>query len=360
MLLDPQTLDLSPCAPAALEALGGDTRFKPELPAAQVEILTAPSQSVAEAIGELARGRAELAERLAGMARPAAAGVHPFAAAEGELSRGERYDRIAAEYGVIARRQLVSSMQVHVAAGGAERSLQVYNSLRGLLPEVAALAANARFHEGRDTGMASIRPMIAGQLPRQGVPPPLKSWSAYAEELRWWSGPGSEVDARKWWWELRPHPGFGTLEVRVCDAQTSVLDAGALAAFVQALVAWLSERHAAGEPLPTPATWRIEENRWSAARHGVEGEMADLQSGDRMSTRERLRGLLDELGPTADRLGSAALLRRARDLVVENGALRQASIAQSEGPLGLAGWMANRFVDPLPDLGDGDSGSTPA
>ena len=233
MLLDPETLDLTG---VAAQILRGGGRVKLELPAAQLEVATAPAASVDDAIAELAAGRRELAEMAAGVARPAAAGVHPFAAPIGALNAGERYDAILADYGDVARSQQVCALQVHVALGSADATLAVYNALRGHLPELAALAANAPFHAGRDTGLASVRPLIGGLLPRQGVPPVIPSWEAFAEMLGWLKDP------RQWWWELRPHPAFGTLELRVCDAQTTVAEAAAVASFAHALVAWLAER----------------------------------------------------------------------------------------------------------------------
>ncbi len=343
MLLDPATLDLAPRAEEALARVAGDPRFKPELPASQVEIVTEPAPNAAAAVAALADGRRELARRTDGLVRLAAAGVHPFAAAEGELAASSRYDRLRDEYGAIARRQLVAGLQVHVAVGGAERTLAVYDGLRAHLPDVAALAANAAFHDGRDTGLASIRPKIAEQLPRQGLPPRIASWEAFAADLRWGARAGTVTEPRLWWWELRPHVAFGTLEIRVPDAQTTVDEAAGVVAFVHALVAWLAERHDAGEAVAAAPHWRIEENRWSAARYGVEGTMADLETGERIATRERLGRLLDELGPVARRIGSAAPLERARELVAVNGAMRQRAVAAQMGVRGLAGWMADRF-----------------
>ena len=344
MLLDPETLDLSPCAGAILDRVGGASPFKPELPASQLEIRTDPEPTVEAAVAALAAGRRELADAARGVARPAAAGAHPFAAASGHLSKSERYDRLQAEYGPVARRQLVASLQVHVAVGDSGSTLPVYNALRGHLPDIAALAANAPIYRGEDAGVASVRPKIAELLPRQGVPPALESWSAFAEELRWGAAAGAVSEPRLWWWELRPHPIFGTLEVRVPDAQTTIADASGVAAFVQALVAWLAERHREGVPLPAPPTWRIEENRWSAARHGVEGRMADLATGEQRPTRERLSELLEALEPTAARLGSSAQLAAASRLVEANGAIRQRGIARERGSAGLAAWLADRFV----------------
>jgi carboxylate-amine ligase len=343
-LLDPETLDLAPHAEALLARLGGDPRFKRELPAAQLEIATAPAATAMDALAQLAAARRDLVAAAAGLVLPAAVGVHPFAAAEGALNVGDRYEAIVAEYGSIAHRQLVASLQVHVAVGGAERTLAVYGALRGLLPELAALSANAPFHDGRDSGLASVRPTICATLPRQGVPPALESWERVAEEWGWGAAAGSVSEPRRWWWELRPHPAFGTLELRVPDAQTTLADAGGVIAFAQALVGWLAERHDAGERLPAPATWRIEENRFSALRHGLDGTMADLATGELEPTRARLRRLLDDVAPVARRLGSAALLAHAAALVAEGGgAARQRAVAAERGVEGLAGWLAERF-----------------
>jgi carboxylate-amine ligase len=345
MLLHPETLDLHPISAELLERTEGDPRFKAELPAAQVEIVTEPVSDVRDALAALARGRDDLAGAARGLVRLGTAGVHPFAAVEGELGTSPRYRRIEEEYASIARRQLVASLQVHVAVGAAGAVLPVYNALRCRLPEIAALAANAAIHEGRDSGMASMRPKIAENLPRQGVPPALASWEHFAAELEWGAAAGALAEPRMWWWELRPHPEFGTLEVRVADAQTGLGDAAGIAAVVQALVCRLIERHQAGERLADAATWRIDENRWSAARHGVEGEMADLDKGGREPTRDRLNRMLDDLEPVCERLGSAELLADARRLVAENGALRQRRIFRSEGARGVAAWIAEEFTD---------------
>ena len=345
MLLDPGSLDLRPCATEVLERLGDDRRFKGELPASQVEILTEPTTSVVEAIAALARARADLAAACEGLALPAVAAVHPFAAAEGELRDAPRYEATRSEYGSVARRQLVASLQVHVAVGGAERTLWVYNQLRDRLPEIAALAANGAIYGGRDTGLASVRPKIAETLPRQGLPPAIASWEGFARELRWGAAAGVLNEPGLWWWELRPHIGFGTLEVRVPDAQTTIGDAGAIAALVQAMVAWLAERDsvaASGDPVPD---WRIEENRWSAARHGVEGRMADLESGESEPTRERLHRLLDRLGPIGERLGTSAQFDQASRLVERNGAIRQRELFEREGAERVASELAERFCD---------------
>jgi glutamate---cysteine ligase / carboxylate-amine ligase len=334
MLLDPETLDLTPRAAEVLERASGDPRFKSELPAAQLEIMLAPAATVGEATAALRAARADLAEAAGGIGVLAGAGAHPYAATEGELSNGERYEAIAREYGPIARRQLVFGLHVHVAVRPSDRALAVYNAVRGQLPLIAALAANAPYYAGEDTGLASVRPKISELLPRQGVPPTLASFEELEAALRW-----ARIEPAQWWWEARLHPGFGTVEVRVPDTQTTVAETAAIAAFVHALIAWLAERHEAGEALEAAPSWRIAENRWSACRHGIEGTMADLVTGEVAPTRERLAALLGELAPTAERLGCAADLGRI-DLDA-NGAQRQRSAGD---PRAATAWLAGRFL----------------
>ncbi|RKQ86211.1 carboxylate-amine ligase [Solirubrobacter pauli] len=337
MLLDPVTLDLAPVGTRIPGA-------KLELPAAQVELDTPPARTVGEAIDALAEGRRELAAACGDLARPAVAPVHPFAAPLGELNRGERYDAILAQYGDVARAQLVGALQVHVAVGSADRSLAVYNALRGFLPELAALAANAPFVAGRDTGFASVRPLIGGLLPRQDVPPAFASWGDYEEALRWVKDPGS------WWWELRPHTKFGTLEIRVCDAQTTLEEAAAVAAYAHCLVAWLAEQ----DDVEPVASWKIGENRWAALRHGVEAMFKDLRTGDERPARYVLLERVEALTPLAERLGCADELALVPRMVIRNGAIRQREV----GVEGAASYLAERFLTPArlparPALGTG-------
>ena len=343
MLLDGETFDLLPRAAEVVDA-AGDNRFKLELPAAQLELSLPPVRSVSEAIAALTAARRDLTAVAAPVGRLACAGVHPFADPIGLLNDGDRYALTEREYGSIARRQLVCALQVHVAVGGADRSLAVYNGLRTWLPLVAALAANAPFHDGRDTGMASIRPKIAEQLPRQGIPPALASWDAFADALAWGAASGAVPDARRWWWELRPHPAFGTLELRVPDAQATIADAAAVVALVHSLTAWLAARHDAGEEFPVADTWRLEENRWSAARSGMDAELADLLTGARVPARERLAALVEQLAGVAAELGCTAELASVARLARRNGAVRQREVAEQGGPRAVAEWLADAYV----------------
>ena len=294
---------------------------------------------------ELADDRARLAAGIEGVALPAAAAVHPFSDTEGELNQDARYLRTRREFGRHAHRQLVCAFQVHVAVGSADGTLAVYNALRSFLPELAALAASAPFHGGVDTGLASVRPKISEELPRQGIPPAIESWDAFAQALDWGATAGVVPEPAVWWWELRPHPKWGTLELRVPDTQArSRTPPRWRRSRTRWSAGWPSATRP-GKPLGADPTWRIEENRWSACRWGVEGTLADLRTGERRATPARLRELIDAVEPTALRLGCAGELTRARELAVHNGAMRIREVAAEGGVRAVAAWLAERFLD---------------
>lgn len=319
MLVDSVTL-----APVqgAEHALGG--LVKREMPVFQVEVATTPVHRVTEAVAQLRAGR----EQLAGRATAIAAGIHPLAPPLGPLNAGPRYDAIVERYADVAYTQLVCGLQAHVAIGSADLTLAVHNALRSHLPELAALAANAPFYAGRDTGFASVRPLVAALLPRQGVPPEIPSWEAYQEMLGW------AGDPKTWWFELRPHLRFGTLELRVCDAQTTLAEAAAVLAYAHALIVWLAERGGG----PVHDTWRIAENRFLAARHGLDAVLVDLDSGQRRPVREILAARVEELRPVARRLGCA---RELDSVSLEfNGAHRQRAVGLED----VTRWLADRLL----------------
>jgi carboxylate-amine ligase len=347
MLLDPDTLDLAPVGSRLKQRIPTDGRFKVEMPEAQFEIASPPLRNAAHAAEFLHAARTDLAREADGLAKLACSGVHPFADEEGQLNAGERYKRVHEEYGGIARRQLAFGLQVHVAVRPAERALAVYNGLRTHLPELLALAANSPIYRGVDTGLAAVRPKLCELLPRQGVPPHLASWDEYATALQWGARAGALPDPGVWWWELRPHPSFGTLEVRVPDAQRTVEDAAAIVATVHALAARLADeeapqRDSSASPIPT---WRIEENRWQALRHGLDGTIADLWTGEPTPTRTRLHALLDTLEPYADELDSASHLAHARTLIARNGADRQREVHAGGGIRALTEWLVGGFEE---------------
>jgi len=342
MVLDPVTFEL---APRAAELHEGDW-LKLELPASQLEIVGPPVASLGALTEGIRSGRRRAADAVGARAALGCAGVHPFAPAEGALNAGPRYERLAARYGSVARRQLVCALHVHVAIDGAERSLAVYNAMRSHLPDLAALAANAPVHLGAETGMASVRPQISAMLPRQGIPPAFSGWEQLSGALSWLVSSGRISDLGEWWWELRLHPRLGTIEVRVADSQTRARDAAAIAAVAAATVLWLAARHEAGELLEPAPAWRLAENRFSAARHGVAGEMADPHTGAPAGTSERLHALLDQIAPFAAAHGGTPALEDARALLARGGSVAGAREAFATGGAeGLARALAGAFLE---------------
>ena len=348
LLIDAATGVPAPRADEVIAHLGEDEvdgcAAKLELPATQLELMTAPSPTAMEAADRLERGRVRLAEGLPAGVVAVGAGASPLGPEATTLHETGRYSRVDETYGFAARRQLVCALQVHVAVRGADRALAVHNALRSYLPEIAALAANAPFYAGEDSGFASVRPPICTMLPRQGVPPLLESWDELAEALRRMDLLKTMSSEGQWWWELRPHTGFGTLEVRVPDTQIDPASSRAVIAFVHCLVAWLSARHDAGEPLPTHPAWLIAENRWSACRAGMDGDLGDLDSDGVTQARELIGQLIERLAPHAAELGCTEGLEAAAALSERNGAIRQREVAAERGIEGLVAWLAENFT----------------
>ena len=341
ILLDPETFLPADAVEAVLAWLDGDPRFKPELRCAQLELVTPPASTVADVVRELAAARRILAERLRGRIRFAALGTHPSSTTISAVTPTRRFREIGKELRWLARAALPCGLHVHVAVDGAERALAVYNAFRSYLPEIAALAANSPFYEGRDTGMASTRLKLREDHPRSGIPPSFDSWKAYTEFVVWGARGAVIRDPSYHWWDLRLNASYGTVEIRVADSQTRVDDAAAIAALCQSLAASLADRYDAGDRLPVHDTHRIAENRWRAVRDGLGGELADLDTGAPFAVRERLRDLVGELEPYAASLGCERELGHALGLVTANGAVRQRAIAAAVGVDRLAGWLSD-------------------
>ena len=340
MLVDPVSLSLAPVSERVLALFGPECSYRKELRATQIELVTPVCGTAAEACAALANARDVLVETLAGKVRLLGAGTHPTSTEWGLVTADERYQMLADEYEWATRRSVMCGLHVHVAVGGADRTLAVHDTLRSYLPEIGALAANSPYAEGRDTGLCSIRAKFNEAFPRSGVPPAFGTWEAYVAFLDWGRSGGLFPDPSHLWWDLRLHPTFGTLEVRVADAQTRVRDNAAIAAVVQALAASLALQYDAGEELPVDDYFRIRENAWRALRHGVNGWLVNLETGERQPTRERIGRLLDRLEPVARELGTEEQIDEARALLGGNGAERQRQVAERDGFDGLLRWLA--------------------
>lgn len=345
MLIDPSSGRLVPRIEQVLRSVAGDERFGTELRASQVELVTRPYLSAADVGRELALARLDLAAATGEDIALLACGAHPTASDPGPITDGERYRAIARENPWAARFLLTCGLHIHVAVADGDRALAVYNALRSFLPELATLSANSPFHASSGTGVGSARLHLNRSLPRHGVPPAFRDWDAYVDLIDWGRAGDAIPDAGYHWWDLRLHPGFGTVELRVCDTQTEISDTVALVAFAQTLVAWLAQRHDAGERLPVHDGHRIAESVALGLQMGAPRSLLCLDTGERQPTSDRIERLLEELEPTAAELGTSAELERLLSLDAARGAERQEAVARERGPEGLVDWLARRTLD---------------
>jgi carboxylate-amine ligase len=345
MLVDPASGRLLARIEDVLRRVDGDERIRAELRAAQVELVTRPYLSSADVGRELAVARLELAAALGDEMALIGCGAHPTTIGVGPVTNGERYREIARDNPWAARTMLTCGLHVHVALADGDRALAVYNALRSFLPEFAVLSANSPYSEGSYTGVASARLQLNRSLARFGVPPIFQDWAAYAEFTEWGRVSGTIPDPSYHWWDLRLHPGYGTLELRVCDTQTEIGDTVALVALAQTLVAWLAQRYDAGEPLPVHDGHRITESVWLGMRAGAPAELLDLDTGERQPTVDRITALLEALAPTAGELGTWWELTRLLTLAVARGADRQEKAVREQGLCRLVDWLARGTLD---------------
>lgn len=325
MILDADSLELVNAIESMLEGAHPD-RVKPELMESVLEIATSPQPNAAEAGAELRALRAEVGGRAAERGLTiGAAGTHPFAMWEDQriVSR-DRYRDLVSDLRFVARQELLFGQHVHVGVDDREKAIHVANGMRVHLPVLLALSANSPFWRADETGLASTRTPIFRAFPRVGIPPAYDGWADYEASIGFMVDSGVIADYTYLWYDVRPHPRLGTVEVRVMDAQTRVGHTIGLAALIQAMVKELAEHWERGERLTRYPYQMVDENKWLAARHGLDGELVDLPSRERVRTRDLARRLLDRLRPHAEELGSGAELAGIEDLLERgNGAARQ-------------------------------------
>jgi carboxylate-amine ligase len=337
LLLDPATLAPAPASEWVLAEIG-ESWAHPELWSAQIELVSGAGESPADAMGDLRAARTRLVEVLAGRLRVAGLGTHPLGLPARDFHPGERYEAIVEQHRIGARiGALASGLHVHVAVAGADRALAVYNAMRGYAPLFTALAANAPFVGGEDSGLATVRPMLADALPHQGVGPPLPDWAALEELLEWGRRTGAIPDPAQLWWECRPNLRHGTIEMRAPDTQGSLDATHGLVAFTRAIVADLCERLDGGERLPAPDTMRIQANRWRAMRFGMEAELIDLDGDGTAPAREAVAEVLERVG----RHAAAAALDHVRALAARDEPGEQRELARLHGPAAIAARAAD-------------------
>jgi glutamate---cysteine ligase / carboxylate-amine ligase len=331
MILDAKTFALANAIETLLEE-APEGEIKPELHESVLEISTQPCDDAREA-GEQLKA---LRHRVRALAEPhgltiGSAGTHPFAMWEDQrISPRMRYRDLIADLAFVARQEVIFGLHVHVGLDDADKAIHVANGMRVHAPILLALSANSPFWRGDSTGFASSRTPIFRQFPRIGVPPVYDGWEDFERRIEFMQRSGVIKDYTYLWYDVRPHPNFGTIEVRGMDAQTRVEHTLALAALIQAMVRELCEHFDSGEPLADYPYEMIDENRWLAARHGLAGEIVDLPTADRVRTIDLARRLYDRLRDHAVDLKAADEFDCLLDILENgNGAQRQTVVYEA-------------------------------
>ena len=309
-LLDGTTFDLVQHIETMLDAVSGhelEDRINRELMQSVVEIATPVCRTAGDVHRELTKLRGYVTEVAhANGFRVGSAGTHPFSLFERQrITAKDRYRALIDQMQYVARRELIFGMHVHVAIDDPEKAIKVVNGLLPQLGPLLAMSASSPFWRGQPTGLASSRQMVFSAFPRSGPPPRFRDYSDFAEVVGQLERSGCIADYTHIWWDIRLHPRLGTVEIRICDAVTRVEDAVAIAAFCQSLVKQLSERYEAGEEIPSYHRILTSENKWLAARYGLEAPIMDLATGrrNRVPIARLVRRTLAEIEPHARELG---------------------------------------------------------
>ncbi len=355
-LVDCDTKELVSAASDILADLGRDhpngvhPKAKHELFECTVEVITDVCPTVAAA-------RADLTEMIAMVSReaearglaPICAGSHPFSRwRDQKVSPNPRYAGLVEEMQWMALRLQIFGVHFHVGVRSAEKAIEIANALCAYLPHLLALAASSPYWEGRDTGLASCRTKVFEALPTAGLPYRMSDWAEFEQFMETLVNAQAVRTIREVWWDIRPHPVFGTVELRMCDGIPTLTELAALAAVAQSLVEWFDRRIDGGEHLPVPRAWVIRENKWLAARHGIEARLIVDDAGNRRPARELIAELRQELRPVAQALGCGAELADV-DGILEHGPSyqRQRRILADGGTLTdvVAGLVAELATD---------------
>ncbi|RKQ93129.1 carboxylate-amine ligase [Solirubrobacter pauli] len=317
-----------------------------------LELATNPHATVADATAELRTMRAGLAATVRSLGlRAAVAGTHPLVTAEEvEVSPGARYQFLHQSLRELARREPTFALHVHVAVPDAELATRALNGMRAHIPVLLALSANSPFTRGRDSGLASARTPVFQAFPRTGIPREFDGYAEYVESIDLLIRCGAIPEPTFIWWDVRLQPKLGTLEVRVMDAQTRIRDTAALVALVQCLVR-CEALGTCAEPELAHAPEVLDENRFLAARDGIDAQLLDPHRDRRVPASGRLATLVDACWPHARELGCERELQLLAHLAGDPGAARQRAIASEPAGLrGLLHTLQAEFSPPRPQL----------
>src|SRR5438093_3646672 len=337
-IVDPETWELRSHVQELLASSApafGD-QVKREMHQSIVEVGTKICSNVGELAEDIIRNRRDLADAAERVGlRIAAAGTHPFSNwVDQVISPGERYEHIVEELQQLARSLLIFGLHVHVAVPDRTTMIDLMNEARYFLPHLLALSTSSAFWMGRDTGLKSFRTTVFRRFPRTGIPDHFESWAAYEQYVELLTALHSIDNAKKIWWDLRPHPTFGTLEFRVCDVPTAPRASIAIAALAQAIIVKLYKLRERNLGFRQYHRALIEENKWRAARWGIDGKLIDFGKRIEVPMRDLALGLLAFVDDVLDDLDSRQEVDYVRHILSEGtSAERQLQVYRDTGDL---------------------------
>ncbi|MDA2805434.1 glutamate--cysteine ligase [Nocardiopsis suaedae] len=314
----------------------GRPPLRHELMQCTVEVVTGVCETVEEAMADLQGS----ADRLQGVLEPRkaaalCAGTHPVDDWRDQtLAPVQRYGELIEQMQWLARRILTFGVHVHVGVRSKDKAVPIVNALAGYLPHFLALTASSPYWSGHDTGLASSRSIVFGALPTSGPPPLLDDWPAFEEYMETLLRAGTIASIKEVWWDVRPHPDYGTIEIRMFDGIPTLREVGMAAALSQSLVRLFDQQIDRGYGLPRPPAWVVADNKWRATRYGLDARVITDGRGSTVPLRDDLYELVRELGPVAARLGCAEELDAVSE-VLDKGASyeRQRAIVREGGTL---------------------------
>ena len=312
-LIDVRTGQLASAASEILAEIGAGhpdgihPKAKHELFECCIEIITGVCTTVAEAKADLAVTLAEVREAAARRGLTViCSGSHPFSLwGEQTITPDERYGRLVDEVQWMGRRLQIFGVHIHVGIRSPEKAVVIANALADYIPHFLALSASSPFWEGHDTGLASSRSKVFEGLPTAGLPPHLESWADFEQYMTTLVAAGAISTVREVWWDIRPHPDFGTVELRMCDGIPSLTEVAAVAALAQSLVAHLDALDDAGDAPTRQRDWLLAQNKWRAGRHGLEASLIADEQGAVRPIRDAIIELVAAVRPQAEALGCA-------------------------------------------------------
>ncbi|PYL68894.1 MAG: carboxylate-amine ligase [Verrucomicrobia bacterium] len=330
-IIDPETRELRSHIQEILEygKVILKEQIKPEMHQSVVELGTEICQSVVDARAHVIELRSRLAELAARSGlKIASVGTHPFSHWRDQLiTQGERYHEIVKDMQQLARANLIFGLHVHVGIPDRDVAIHVMNQARYFLPHIYALSVNSPFWVGQDTGLKGYRLKVFERFPRTGIPDAFESLSEYEDYCKLLVKTGCVDNAKKIWWDIRLHPFFDTLEVRVCDAQSRVDDTLAIAALIQAVIVKLHKLLSRNITFRVYRRRLLDENRWRASRYGIEGKLIDFGKEAEVDTRSLLNELLEFVSTEVNELGTQREMAHIERIMREGtGADRQLAV----------------------------------